>query len=470
MRRFRLPTAVLALGTAVGLAAPSDAATHNVTSRDFVFEPNDITIQVGDTVVWNNNNTINSHNVIANDGSFNSGAPKNGSWTFSHTFETPGDFRYFCQPHGSAVGFGMVGIVRVTGGGSSDEPGNLRFAGANFNVDEGGTATIAVQRVGGDDGAVSVSYATSNGTASGADYQPRSGTLSWADNDDSSKTFQVPTTDDGQAESDETINVLLSNPGGGAGLGAPAGATITIRDNDVAGTPGQLSFATATQSTTEGGGDVQLVIRRTGGTTGTVSVRVMAHDGTATGGLDFTPVDEVVTFAAGDGADKIVTVPMVDDFEVEPTETFHVMLTAPTGGAALAEPTMIAVQVADDDVETGPCVEDATTLCLVGDRFRVTADWQTQQGTQGSGNGVELTTDTGYFWFFDENNVEVVVKVLNACVPPFDRFWVFASGLTDVEVQLRVTDTVRGAVQTYSNPQGTAFQPIQDTQAFATCP
>jgi hypothetical protein len=42
--------------------------------------------------------------------------------------------------------------------------------------------------------------------------------------------------------------------------------------------------------------------------------------------------------------------------------------------------------------------------------------------------------------------------------------------LTNVEVTLRVTDTRNGTVQTYFNPLGTAFQPVQDTSAFATCP
>ena len=45
-----------------------------------------------------------------------------------------------------------------------------------------------------------------------------------------------------------------------------------------------------------------------------------------------------------------------------------------------------------------------------------------------------------------------------------------AGGLTDVNVVLTVTDTMTGLVRTYVNPQGTAFQPIQDTSAFATCP
>ncbi|HXM78695.1 MAG TPA: hypothetical protein VOA00_05615, partial [Thermoanaerobaculia bacterium] len=65
--------------------------------------------------------------------------------------------------------------------------------------------------------------------------------------------------------------------------------------------------------------------------------------------------------------------------------------------------------------------------------------------------------------------VEVVVKVLNGCGVN-SRYWTFAGGLTDVNVILTVTDTQTGVVQTYVNPQGTPFEPIQDTSAFATCP
>ena len=46
----------------------------------------------------------------------------------------------------------------------------------------------------------------------------------------------------------------------------------------------------------------------------------------------------------------------------------------------------------------------------------------------------------------------------------------YAAGLTDVKVTLRVADTVAGEVREYSSPMGTAFAPIQDTDAFDTCP
>ncbi|MGH9399710.1 MAG: hypothetical protein ACRD00_05035, partial [Thermoanaerobaculia bacterium] len=79
------------------------------------------------------------------------------------------------------------------------------------------------------------------------------------------------------------------------------------------------------------------------------------------------------------------------------------------------------------------------------------------------------TSDTGQFWFFSSSNVEIVVKVLNGCGVN-TRYWVFAGGLTNVQVTLTVTDMSNSTMKTYINPLNTAFAPIQDTNAFATCP
>jgi len=117
---------------------------------------------------------------------------------------------------------------------------------------------------------------------------------------------------------------------------------------------------------------------------------------------------------------------------------------------------------------TSSCIPDDTSLCLNDGRFRVRIQWTTATGT-GAGHAVTLTGDTGYFWFFAPTNVEVVTKVLNACALG-SRYWFFAGGLTNVKAVITVTDTKTAAVRTYVNPQGTAFQPIQDTSAFETCP
>ena len=116
------------------------------------------------------------------------------------------------------------------------------------------------------------------------------------------------------------------------------------------------------------------------------------------------------------------------------------------------------------------CTPTATALCLGAEsRFRVEATFATSQGQSGQAQSVKLTDETGYLWFFSNTNVEAVVKILNGCGLN-SRFWVFAGGLTDVNVVLTITDTKTGAVKTYANPLGAKFQPIQDTSAFATCP
>jgi hypothetical protein len=115
------------------------------------------------------------------------------------------------------------------------------------------------------------------------------------------------------------------------------------------------------------------------------------------------------------------------------------------------------------------CTPNDTSLCLASGRFRVKATWTQADGRTGSGQAVPLTSDSGYFWFFSPDSVELVVKTLNACRVN-SRFWLFAAGLTNVNVVVTVTDTLTGAGKVYTNPQGMAFQPIQDTAAFATCP
>lgn len=116
----------------------------------------------------------------------------------------------------------------------------------------------------------------------------------------------------------------------------------------------------------------------------------------------------------------------------------------------------------------GTCITGGTQLCLNNGRFKVTANWQSTTAA-GAGSPVQMTSDTGYFWFFNAANVEMVIKVLNACTLN-SRYWVFAGGLTNINVIVTVTDLQNGTVRTYLNPQSTAFQPVQDTSAFATCP
>ncbi len=112
------------------------------------------------------------------------------------------------------------------------------------------------------------------------------------------------------------------------------------------------------------------------------------------------------------------------------------------------------------------CSPAANRMCLDNARFIVQTEWLLPDTTAGAGTTLPITADTGAFWFFAATNIELLVKVLNACTIG-GHFWVFAGGLTDVQVVITVTDTATGAARRYVNPPNAAFLPIQDTSAFA---
>jgi len=165
---------------------------------------------------------------------------------------------------------------------------------------------------------------------------------------------------------------------------------------------------------------------------------------------------------------RITTSGVITEFPVPtPGALLQGIASGPDGAIWFTE--FAAGQIGRLSIGPLTCEPDATTMCLNASRFRVTADWRKADGTTGQGQAVALTPDSGYFWFFNPANIEVVVKVLNACSVN-DRYWVFGAGLTNVEVTLRVVDTFSGSAKTYANSLGTAYQPIQDASAFATCP
>jgi len=108
-------------------------------------------------------------------------------------------------------------------------------------------------------------------------------------------------------------------------------------------------------------------------------------------------------------------------------------------------------------------------LLLRDGRFEVVVYWHTVQGGEGYGQPVAMTPESGCFWFFAEDNLEIFLKVLDACAA-FDRYWVFVAGLTDVEVEVTVRDLEAGAVWSFANPMGEPFPPVLDANALATCP
>ncbi len=135
----------------------------------------------------------------------------------------------------------------------------------------------------------------------------------------------------------------------------------------------------------------------------------------------------------------------------------------------LLDPADVAGEVVSQTDFEPACMPGATTLCFQDYRFKADMTWSTAGGA-GSGKSVPGASNaSGNFHFFDPENWEILVKVLDGCA--FNgHYWVFASGATDLGWELAIEDTESGEIWTASNPLGQRSPAITDTQAFATCP
>ena len=101
-----------------------------------------------------------------------------------------------------------------------------------------------------------------------------------------------------------------------------------------------------------------------------------------------------------------------------------------------------------------PCAPGSSTLCLLSSRFQLTVDWEAPSlGLSGHGTAVPVSSDTGYFWFSRDSNVELTVKVVDGR-PINGHFWIFLASLSNVQYTLRVTDTQTGMTKAWDNPEG----------------
>ena len=130
-----------------------------------------------------------------------------------------------------------------------------------------------------------------------------------------------------------------------------------------------------------------------------------------------------------------------------------------------------------------PCLRDNLTACLLGNdgRFEVTVQMRDfANPPNGPGNPFpgmvqtyngesSETKQSVSFYSFEFGNVEIFVKMVDACSSGFNSFWVFAAGATTAETVILIRDTWTGQVYRIDNPRGQDFFFAPDTQAFKTC-
>ncbi|MGL4622287.1 MAG: Calx-beta domain-containing protein, partial [Chroococcidiopsis sp.] len=330
-----------------------------------------------------------------------------------------------------------------------DDDVELAFSATEFSVNEDGTpiATVTVTRTGRSEGVVGAKVSLTNGSATApADYSNAPLDVQFASGE-MSKTVVIPIVDDTLIENPETINLVLSNPTGGATIGTQNSAVLTIVDNDV-----QLSFSSASFRVNEDGTPIAAVtVTRTGRTTGEVGAWVNLSNGTATSPSDYNNTPIAVNFAAGETT-KTVVVPIVDDALIENPETINLSLTNPYGGATIGTQSTATLTVVDNDVQLA---FGATNFSINEDGMPIATVTVTRTGrTTGAVSATVTPTNGTATSPSDYNNTPVVIN--------------FADGETSKTVAIPIVDdmivesaeTINLAL---SNPTGGATIGTQNT-------
>ncbi len=270
----------------------------------------------------------------------------------------------------------------------NDAPPTLSVADAALLEGNIGSAQIvlAVQLSNASTFPVTVDFATANGTATAnQDYLPSNGQLSFAPGE-TSKTVAVTVLGDLTVELDETFSVNLSNPVNATILDGQGIATITDDDN-----PGRFSFSLAPYSGVENT-TVTITVTRSNGTAGTVAVDYATNGGSAVPFTDYNPVSGNLVFADGETS-KTFPVELLEDSQIEPTESFNVVLSNPVGGATLGVPSVAPVNILDNDSGTLLSISGTVKLADNSPVANVSV------ALQGDASGSVLTDNLGQFSF-----------------------------------------------------------------------
>jgi len=301
-----------------------------------------------------------------------SGGPAGGVQT-STTFD----------PAGNRLNYTVTGVANAA----------PTFAINSVSAPEGTPLAFTITRSGTATGNLSVSYATSDGTASSAsDYTSTSGTVTFLPSE-TTKPIPVPTTSDSVAEGDETVTMTLSGASAGSTIATPVG-TGTINDNSA-------SFAISNAPAVTEGMPMTFTVTRTGSSQSSFSVNYATASGTATSGSDFTATSGTLTFAAG-VMSQTFPVPTTDDSVIESDETVLANLSSPTGGATITT-SQGSGTINDNDasfaISNAPAVTEGMPMTFTVTRTgnsqgSFSVNYATASGTATSGSDFTATSGT----------------------------------------------------------------------------
>lgn len=368
-------------------------AQHTITLQGVAFSPNNLTIHAGETVQWSNLN--GSHNVNGslatypgNPEGFTSGNVAPSPWNFSHTFTTPGVYDYRCDPHFS---FGMTGQITVLP--VSAAPGDVVITEINYNNPGGDTyefielynRSSQTFDLEGWKFETAISFTFPAYTLAPGEYvvvsidstsfNPAFGivSLDWDQGSNNANvlnntgenivlvdaagvmidsvhyqdTAPWPASPDGFGPSLVLcdVNADNDNPANWAGGSSPTG--VVVSNVEILANPGTVascptgpvvSLLNSAFTVLENAGSVFVQVAISGGTANATSVELVLNPASTAAVTDYAlALPFTVNFPAGVANDTVtVTINLVDDTDIEPTETLVLDLSNPTNGAEIA--------------------------------------------------------------------------------------------------------------------------------------
>jgi hypothetical protein len=139
------------------------------------------------------------------------------------------------------------------------------------------------------------------------------------------------------------VNITLSDPTGGAVLGTPSSAVLTLQ-NGATSLASQLQFSVATVDVPRTAGSAVFTVVRTGGLSGTDTVQFATSDGTAVAGTDYMAESGTLTFSP-DATTESITIPILDNTQAQGSKTVNIALSDAAGGATLNMPSSAVLSI-----------------------------------------------------------------------------------------------------------------------------
>jgi uncharacterized delta-60 repeat protein/uncharacterized repeat protein (TIGR01451 family) len=282
-------------------------------------------------------------------------------------------------------------IARLAGGANRGN-GQVTFEFADYVVNENGSnALITLRRDGGTESSLlpasSVDFVTIDGSAvAGVDYVGVTNTVVFP-RGETFAIISVPIIDNTLVDGDRTVQLLLTNPTNGIGLGVQPFATLTIINDDSGVSFGSAQYRVA-ENTPAGAALIPVV--RSGSTLGTLSVDVATIGGTAQAFTNYVPATNTFVFGPGE-SNKLFRVQVLNDGLVSGDHTVDLQLSNPIGGYTIA-PNVATLTIAESSFGAGVLSFSQTNFSTLESSGVAIV---TVQRTNGSTGPVSVTLSTG---------------------------------------------------------------------------